>query len=162
MSECGYKLRLDPWATEYEGAVQLLEQEELEAEVDTTVEGRAWAAIRPEPESSPRRILFVDGVRRIDYRILVEQGDRILYGLLGACGVGTTEVAEAASVMTQQAIARVVCVGGGLELPRLVVPVRNGRLALEFLPLPVAENTPAAPLLGLQSLMRQHEAELAH
>lgn len=154
-----YTLRLDPWAAEYEGALQLSEPEEPEADVDTDIEAPPWAAIRPAPPFL-RRVLFVDGVRRIEYRILIEHGDRILHGLLGACGVGTTEVAGAASV-TEQTVERVVCVGGGLEVERLVVPVRNSGTSLEFVPLPTPDNSPAAPLLALQSLMRQREAELA-
>src|SRR5262249_32666936 len=67
-----YELRLDPWAAEYDGPMQL--GEEPAGRVDLSVEGVAWEPIRPEPGPLPRRAAFVDGVRRVDQRLLVEDG----------------------------------------------------------------------------------------
>jgi hypothetical protein len=60
----GYTLRLDPWAPEYEGMVQM--GDDLEpATVDIRVERPVWEAVRPAPSPVAVRIAFVDGVRRM-------------------------------------------------------------------------------------------------
>jgi hypothetical protein len=64
MANGHYTLRIDPWAAEYEGSIQLGEEDEAVA-VDIRVEAASWAAIRPAAAPPPRRIAFVDGVRRI-------------------------------------------------------------------------------------------------
>jgi hypothetical protein len=80
----GYSVRLDPWAAEYEGALQLLEmEEEALGAVDLAVESAEWRAIRPAPAAAPPVIAFVDGVRRVEHRLLVESGERTLFVLLG-------------------------------------------------------------------------------
>ena len=46
-----YRLRLDPWTSEFEGPVQL--GEEPAGRVDLAVEVAAWGAIRPPDAPSP-------------------------------------------------------------------------------------------------------------
>ncbi len=87
MANGRYTLRLDPWAAEYEGSIQLPEEGEAVA-VDTRVERPVWEEVRPPAEPPPRRIAFVDGVRRIEHRLLVGEEDRTVFGLLGSFGVG--------------------------------------------------------------------------
>jgi len=84
------RIRLDPWAAEYDGAIQIGGGEDtLEPpRVDTRVESRGWEAVRPTPGPRPERIAFVDGVRRIEHRLLVDEGEVTIFGLLGSYGVG--------------------------------------------------------------------------
>jgi len=152
-----YKLRLDPWTGEFEGPVQLGD-EEPGSRVDLAVEKRAWGAVRPGPAPLPRRAAFVDGVRRVELRLLIEDGARTVFGLLGSFGVGAVEVGERAAV-GHDAIGRVAIAGGGLAIDALEVAV-GGRL-VRFSPETVPENTPVAPLDGLQAAMRRSEAALA-
>jgi uncharacterized protein len=154
----GYQLRLDPWAAEYEGAVQVLDGGEP-ASVDTLVEQAAWAAIRPAPAPPPSRMAFVDGVRRIEHRLVVDAGERTAFGLLGSFGIGAVVVERRAQVVGER-IGRVAVAGGGLVLERMLVPIgRNEPLLFE--PESEPENTPAAPVDGLQKAMRRNEAGLA-
>ena len=56
--------------------------------MDVTVERGDWEAVRPPAAAAPARVFFVDGVRRVEHRLLVEGDAGSLYGLLGSFGVG--------------------------------------------------------------------------
>jgi hypothetical protein len=153
-----YELRLDPWAAQYDGSIQIGADDEP-VPVDVRVEQAAWAAIRPPAAPRPRRIAFVDGVRRIEHRLLVADGERTVFGLLGSFGVGAVLVDGIARV-GHETIGRVVVAGGGLALEAFLAPFGR-RGALRFEPRSEPENTPMAPVDGLQKAMRHAEAGLA-
>ncbi len=157
MTKPAYSLRLDPWAAEYEGSIQVLDGGEPAA-VDTRVERAAWLAIRPPSGPRPARIAFVDGVRRIEHRLLVEGAGRTAFGLLGSFGVGAVVVERHARV-TGERTGRVAVAAGGLALDPLLVAV-GARDHLVFEPRSEPEDTPMAPVDGLQKAMRQGEAGL--
>ncbi len=154
----GVTLRIDPFAAEHGGMVQVSEEAEPAA-VDTRVEQAAWSALRPAPAPPPARLAFVDGVRRIEHRLLVGEGEGTVFGLLGSLGVGAVLVDGAARV-AHETIGRVAVAGGGLRLEPFLAPVDGGP-ALVFDPRSEPENTPVAPLDGLQKAMRETEAGLA-
>jgi uncharacterized protein len=160
MTTTPYRVRLDPWEPDYEGAIQLAGDDDQPADVDLEVELGAWVAVVPGSVTPPRNVLFIDGVRRIEHRILVEAEDRTLFGLLGSFGVGATRVSSRAQVV-REVVQRLAAVGGGVELGRWEFRLPSGTATISFDPLAVAENTPEAPLEGLQNSMRQHEAALA-
>lgn len=154
-----YSIHLDPWGAEYEGSIQLPEAgDEPRGTVDLRVERDDWVALRPLPAPAPRRAFFVDGVRRIEHRLLIEDGARTVFGLLASFGVGAVEVGERTRVGHER-VGRVAVAGGALALDPLEVVL--GRHGMTFAPETVAENTPAAPVQGLQSAMRRSEAGLA-
>ncbi len=150
-------LRLDPWAAEYEGSIQVADDAEG-APVDVRVESACWEAIRPSPAPPPQRIAFVDGVRRIEHRLLVSEGERTVFGLFGSFGVGAAFVATTARVERER-IGRVVVVAGGLLLEPFSAALRDGGVVFE--PRSEAANTPVAPVEGLQAAMREAEGRLA-
>ncbi len=153
-------LRLDPWSADYESALQLPVAEEPEARVDVTVECARWSALRRAP-APPGRLRFVDGVRRVDQRLLLEEPAGPYFGLLGSLAVGLVETDGARAGLTEARVQRHICVGGGRLLPPFEAPLRSGRQSLAFEPLAVPENTPQAPVEGLQAEMRREEARLA-
>jgi hypothetical protein len=160
MASPGITLRLDPWAPEYEASIGLVE-DETPAAVDLDVESAVWAAVRPAPAPAPRQIAFVDGVRRIEHRLLIGDGARRVFGLLGSFGVGAALVDGRARV-GHDSVHRVAVAGGGLTLDALGVRVGGGSgIELRFEPRSEAENTPVAPVEGLQKAMRGAEAALA-
>ena len=158
MSTGRYALRLDPWGAEYEGSIQIGDENEP-VPVDIRVGQAGWGAIRPSPAPPPRPIAFVDGVRRVEHRLLIADGDRTVFGLLGSFGVGAVRVDGRARV-GDDATGRVVVAGGGLLLDAFVAPV-DGHGSLSFEPRSEPENTPVAPVEGLQKAMRREEASLA-
>jgi hypothetical protein len=153
--------RLDPFAADYDAAIQLNEADEPTAAVDITVEKAEWAAVAPVSDGGPTGVFFVDGVRRVEHRLLVESDQGTLFGLLGSFGVGATRLAGKTARVTHEAVSRVCVIGGGTILPQVTAPVAGGRSSLTFEPRLVPENTPVAPLDGLQSAMREGEARLA-
>jgi hypothetical protein len=156
------RIRLDPWAAEYEGAIQIGNGDEgLEPpRVDIRVETAAWEAIRAPAGAAPVRLGFVDGVRRIEHRLLVEEGERTVFGLLGSFGVGAT-VADGTARVVHETVGRVLVTGAGLSLPAFAAPIGDGRAGAVFDPVSEPENTPTAPVEGLQKAMRAGEAGLA-
>src|SRR5262245_14099344 len=118
----GFTIRLDPFAPEYDPAVQVGEDPPA-SPVDTRVEQAAWEAVRPLPGPGPRRAFFVDGVRRIEHRLVVESGQGTFFGLLGSYGVGATRLEARRAQVQSEAVARVLVVGGGERLPVLEVKV---------------------------------------
>jgi hypothetical protein len=156
------RIRLDPWAAEYEGAIQIGNGDEgLEPpRVDIRVESTIWDAIPPSAAKSRPRLAFVDGVRRIEHRLLVEDGDGTVFGLLGSFGVGAAVVDGAARV-AHETVGRVAVTGAGLLLSAFAAPIGDGRGGVVFDAVSEPENTPAAPVEGLQKAMRAGEAGLA-
>jgi uncharacterized protein len=154
----GYTLRLDPWAPEFEGMVQV--GDDLEpASVDVRVERAVWEAVRPERVPVAARIAFVDGVRRIERRLIVAEGEHRFFGLLGSFGVGAVSVDSSARV-GHEMTGRVLVTGGGFQARPFDATV-DGRLTLRFEPHSEPENDPATPIEGLQMAMRRNEAGLA-
>ncbi|MFN8094315.1 MAG: hypothetical protein U0599_19235 [Vicinamibacteria bacterium] len=156
----GYTLRLDPWAPEYEGSIQLTSDDGGGQPVDAAVEQARWEAIRPADAARPRVVAFVDGVRRVEHRLLVTRGTRTAFGLLGSYGVGAVRV-EGVARVSDALVGRAVVVSGGEAVDPFVAVVGDGRLTVLFEPESVPENDPAAPLAGLQAKMRRSEAGVA-
>jgi hypothetical protein len=130
------------------------------ADVDLQVELGSWVAVQPSAVTPPGYVCFVDGVRRIEHRILAEADDRTLFGLLGSFAVGATRSSAQARVVEEN-VQRTCVLGGGVELAPWDIRLPNGGATLRFDPTTVAENTPEAALQGLQNSMREHEAALA-
>lgn len=160
MIDSGFRVTLDPWSAEYDASVLLAEDDEPAARVDLRVEQAAWGALRPAAAPRFAAPCFVDGVRRVDHRLRIAGDGATRFGLLGtfAAGACATDVQPA---VVHESVSRVACVGGGLVLPSLEVARGGGRPALVFEGHTVAENTPLAPVQGLQNAMRRAEAVLA-
>jgi len=118
-----------------------------------------WEAVRPPTAKAQPRIAFVDGVRRIEHRVLLGEGERTVFGLLGSFGVGAVRIDRNAQV-GHEIVGRVIVVGGGLSSSAFLAAVPGGP-ALRFEPRSEPENDPTVPVQGLQKAMRQTEAGLA-
>jgi hypothetical protein len=155
------RLRLDPWPGDYEGSFQLEELEEGPAgQIDPDVEGIAWTPIQPKLIERPEPLFFVDGVRRIDARVIADDDSgRIVHGLFGSVACGAVRVERAKAAFEEIRISRYIVLGSGLMAQPQMVTV--GNIELAFVPYSVAETGPTAPLLGLQNLMRTEEASIA-
>jgi hypothetical protein len=109
MARAPYTFRLDPFAADYDAAIQLNEAEEPSANVDVTVERADWEPVRPKASPNPARVFFVDGVRRVEHRLLVEGDGGSLHGLLGSFGVGAACLGPKSARVTYEHISR-LCV----------------------------------------------------
>ena len=96
MPRCGMLspmlLRLDPWATEYNTAYHADVTHETKTTVDVAAEMSLedWRPLEPpRPEPHWRDLLFLDGSRRVEARVLLEDEQRqVAFGALGTYGVG--------------------------------------------------------------------------
>jgi hypothetical protein len=105
-------------------------------------------------------VWFVDGVRRVEVRLIAETdtGGRRVPGLFGSFAVGAVRCEDRAE-FASHAVARAIVTGGGLVPDRVEVPCGADRLEFESATDPSDE--PERPLLRLQDLMREREAALA-
>jgi hypothetical protein len=156
------KLRIDPWGAEYEGGLQLPAEEENEvaAEVDIGVEHDKWVAVLPNAGARPR-LVFVDGVRRVEMRLLADLEESAYYGLFGVLAAGAVTISGTDAAILPPTVVRTVVMGGGIVHDPLTVPGLAGSSALTFEWHPTADNNPAAPLQELQRLMRETEVSIA-
>ena len=91
----GRDIRIDPWAVEYGAETPGVSlPAEDEGQVDVTVECSEWRPITVSPSATARPMLFVDGVRRIEQRLLVTAGERVLHGAIGSYGVGVVHAQD--------------------------------------------------------------------
>lgn len=86
------RLRLDPWATDYDTAFHA-EAGEARASVTPDLEHAEWRPIDPAPGAPLyARLLFTDGSRRSEARVLLEDERRQLaFGAIGTFGIGAVD-----------------------------------------------------------------------
>lgn len=155
------RFRLDPWAAEYGSELPLSDPAgTVPAAVDATVErpAEAWEPLVPGPGAEdPARLVFVDGVRRIEARVLARDGERVIPGAFGTYAVGAV-VVEAGRPAAWGAcrVSRVLALGAGASLPESYV-VPSGAA---YRPVSAADDDPDAPVRRLQEEMRLAEETL--
>jgi len=156
------RLRLDPWPGDYDGALQIEElQEGQAAEIDTTVEMPAWAAIpAPRGQCRPAKLAFIDGVRRIDARVVGEtDSGQIVYGMFGSLAVGAAEIAGNHAMIGRVIVRRYLIMGSNRSSDPEAFQI--GNVLVSYDPYSTSDSGPNSPMLALQSLMRSEEAALA-
>jgi hypothetical protein len=100
------RFRVDPWNVDYGTSLGIDDGEASSAQVVVDVERPAddWAPIAPPVDAGAERVLFVDGVRRIDARVWIEDdGDEVHPGICSSYAAGA------------------VCCDGRAELTALIV-----------------------------------------
>jgi hypothetical protein len=153
------RLTLDPWPAEYESSFEIDDFDEDDAKVDTDVEGVAWQAIEPPKQERPGVLYFIDGVRRVEARVILDDGSgRIIRGLFGSAAVGAVRVESKMASFEEIRVKRLIVAGTGILPEAELLTVGNTQLPFE--PISVADTTPLGPIGGLQNLMRTEEATL--
>lgn len=154
------QVRVDPWEVEYGSELPLEDvPEEVPEDVALNVEVApdAWQAIIPPPEAAPDRMVFVDGVRRIETRLIVRRAGGVCHGAFGSYAVGAVAVTDSRATHERLLADRVVVVGSGQNLPS-PVPVSR---ALTYRPVSTASPEADGPLRAIQEEMRLAEERLA-
>ncbi len=153
-------LRIDPWDPGYGMGFDAAEVDEVPQPVSPYVETEDWSApLTPAAGSADGGpVVFIDGVRRIEARLVATDGDVRAPGLFGAYAVGAVSVNGRATFAAQE-IERVVVVGAGMRPADVSVQV--GRMPVPFRSVSEAGVDPDAPLVRLQQLLRQAEGRLA-
>ena len=105
------KFAVETWAPEYGVAADAEHLEEASAEVDVEVERPAgeWAAVDPAPDvETPASIVFVDGVRRVDARIWITDGDRARPGVCASAAAGAVRCEASTAQVVASRVSRAV------------------------------------------------------
>jgi hypothetical protein len=159
-----FTIRFDPWQTDYGSEVEGLDTTVDDDDVDLTVEhDAAWSAVVPPLESEmevPATVYFVDGVRRVDARIVGRRDrERLFHGAFGSYAVGAVEAQPQQHVacFARAQLDRVVATGAGEILPGAV---RVNR-ALLYRPVSTADAKPIAPERAVHDEMRSAEERMA-
>lgn len=156
-----FDVRIDPWAVEYgaETPTEFQPDTEDTSTVDVTVEveGSAWAPINPSAVTGSQALSFVDGVRRMEARLVVTREGRVIHGALGSFGVGVVECRDSRAVFGEERRGRLTVFGSG-EAPPSPLELAPG---LVYEPYSVPDEDADAPLKGLHNEMRAVERQLA-
>jgi hypothetical protein len=154
-------LRADPWSPDYGGDVEatLAAGEGTEIQVDPTIETADWShAI--EPSAGPGGpLLFVDGVRRVELRVLAEDAGRRAWGLAGSYAVGAVR-SDGRATFEPVVVGRILALGAAIQAPDLAIRIGVGE-AISYRAIAVPGDDPEAPLQVLQNEMRDAEGRLA-
>lgn len=160
------RFRLDAWAPDYVGSLDLEEEEPLDAdrfEIDTAVETDDWSApplIATVPR--PACIYFVDGVQRVEVWGRVEGEGQPIEAALASVAVGAAISREGRAEITFEQplrVHRVLAIGGAANLPPMTL--RAGRLDLRFEPEPAARPGRAGVSQALGNARARYERAFA-
>jgi hypothetical protein len=156
-----YAVRIDPWAVDYGGETptefQPPDEDAAELDLDVEHDAAAWAPIEAPVVSPSQPLSFVDGVRRMEARLVVTRDGRTVHGALGAYGVGVVECRDTGATFAEERFGRVAIFGAG-ERPPAALSLDP---ALVYEPRSVPEDDADAPLRGLHGEMRTAEGVLA-
>jgi uncharacterized protein len=178
--------RIDPWGLDYEMPINLSEDDDLSTtDVNPHVETSDWETpLRPLHEPPlPSHLIFIDGRRRIDARLVGRNDNEPTYGAFATIAVGAVKVDRTTRTATydfsfhQSLLPRRVIVFSstpkGSLPPETTIPCPLGGMAnLVYGSLPPnndqndepslrQKNDPKAPMKLVQQKMRDEEVELA-
>ena len=102
------KFSVETWAPEYGIG---LDSERMEESTDTVdveaeVKAAAWAPITPPSAEPPACVLFVDGVRRIDVRVWISDGELVRAGVCASVAAGAVRCAQSEAHVVDVAVMR--------------------------------------------------------
>ena len=152
------QLHVEGWAPEYGASVETLDDlTPSEGSVDIAVEDRPWAPIDGNDDGVPV-VAFVDGVRRVDARLILDDPAGPIPGICGSYGVGAVlwHRSEHRSETVDVTIGRLAVLANGRHAD--IPPAGH---ALSYRTESVADDDPAALVRHFHGAMRLAEARLA-
>jgi hypothetical protein len=155
-----FQVRVDPWEVDYGSETPLspLDDEPDEAvTLDVELPADRWIPLEPGPVCAPECLCFIDGVRRLETRLLVGHGGRLLHGGFGSFAVGCVEARPGRARFGEYELGREVVLGSNERLPQDVAV----RADLVYKAKSAKEVEPDAPLRTIQADMRRAELRLA-
>jgi hypothetical protein len=155
-----FRVRVDPWEVDYGSEKPLEPLDDKPAEdivLDVELPADRWAPLNPGPVDAPERLYFVDGVRRLETRLVVNNNGQLLHGGFGSFAVGCVEVRPGRASFGEKDLGREVILGSGHRLPQDVAVRSN----LIYGARSAHEVEPDAPLRTIQANMRRAEFRLA-
>jgi uncharacterized protein len=154
-------LKPDPWDPGYgAGAEAPFEDDGAKVLVDPTVETADWSHPIEPPPCPDEAMTFVDGVMRIDLRVLASDGNRQTWGLLGSfAAAGVRCDGSAGFVGLDEPVGRALILGGRVTSEPLDVTVGASRIVYQ--PRSIAADDNQSLRIALQRLMIEAEQRMA-
>lgn len=148
----------DPWSPDFGMGFEVTLEEAPAPHVDPFVETEDWAVPIAGGGAPPGELWFVDGVRRVELRLVADEGGLRVPGLFGSFAVGSVRC-DGSATFAEHRVGRSLILGGGMAHGRVELPCGAGTLAFD----PWADDRidPNGPLERLQELMRREEASIA-
>jgi hypothetical protein len=150
------KLYVEEWQAHYGGPLQV-DGEDVDG-AGVLVEASDTLALTPEPVEAPGRLAFVDGARRGDAFLYLEDMDTgaLAYGVAGAHACGAVLCESERVRCEHMAVDRLAIWGSGqmADLPA-------GSAGYRWRSVSIADTEHDAPLRALQRRMRNAEGKLA-
>ncbi len=159
------RIFLDPWDSEYTAFFQV-EEEQKADKIDVNVEIHKdnWIPILEKKRVVEDSVIFIDGVRSMHQRIVVEENGKIFYGGFGTYVAGALKLERGkrniiSTALIEISLKRVLLLPKGINIEKkeLYIPGIPFKVKVEF----IEENEPNAPLKKIQELMRTEEVRLA-
>jgi hypothetical protein len=154
------RVQLDPWQVDYgaelplEIADQPVSDETVALDVEVAV--GEWRPIEPGASVLPSQLIFVDGVRRIEARLIIRRQEELCHGAFGSDAVGAVTIANSTASYVEPRVGRLIVIGSGEALDDPVT-VSQG---LVYDPVSTLDSDPEAPLRTIQERMRLAEERL--
>jgi hypothetical protein len=150
-------LRADPWTPDHGMGFEAV-LDEPPARADPSVETDDWD--HPiSPDVAPEGPLwFVDGVRRVEQRLIATEDDRRGHALFGTYAAGTVRT-DGRAMFGRHVVRRALVIGSRLR--REDVTLRAGATRLVYSAVSDPGSEPDDPLHRLQKEMQAAESELA-
>ena len=144
------KYTVESWDSDY-GAPSEAEQQDASEQVDIGIEFKAeqWRPLLPDTEPATD-LLFVDGVRRVDATLWIEQGGDFPGFALAATYAAGAVRCNGRATLEQSAVGR----GVFTSAPAIDIPTRVGIYGVK----PTKGSTPEELWLGIQQRMGDLEA----
>lgn len=150
--------RLDPWASDYGSSFELdaeADTEEAGPAADPFVETSHWEeGIVAAETARPGRLVFIDGVQRIEAWGRVEHADALIEAALASIAVGASICGDASATVECGLPARVLAVGQSATAEPFAVSA--GKLTLAFEP----ESSQRGGRDGVLDAIRKRRSEL--
>ncbi len=150
---------LDPWQVDYDGEVLTeppASKPDEGVRLDVEVDG-PWQPIVPTDDVVlPSPVAFVDGIRRMEARLVVQRPGGIAHGVFASWAAGSVELNGGGARFGEVRVDRVILLGSGLLVPAEISMASS----LVFRPETTAEFRPEAPVEEVQSKMQRTESEL--
>jgi hypothetical protein len=155
-----FQVRVDPWEADYGSETPLApldDEPDEDVVLDVELPPERWTPLTPGPARAPERVYFIDGVRRLETRLVVRSNGQLLHGGFGSFAVGCVEVRPGRAAFGEKDLGREVILGSDQRLPQDVTVRPN----LTYAAGSAKEAEPDAPLRAIQANMRRAEFRLA-
>ena len=168
------KFAVETWAPEYDVTASTEHLEPANGDINLSIERSEgdWSAIDPAPDTTlPEYVIFVDGIRRIDARIWITDGNQTLPGVCASVAAGAvrcdattaeiieTQVRRGVYATGSTAGAETASTAGHITGPTAVGPIITRHNTYEFFP--CVGDTPENLYKGIHEQMTKLETQIA-